>query len=179
MRNFITLLSIIFIITACDGKYVHMKQMLYMTVDDVVQTADFKVYDETKFSDEVESQLKKHKYNLNWDRSFYEVFANDLNNPTIPDDVKQDSYNKAQFYKQEILNEMDTITYLENLGKIDTKIFNDVVYTTYKMSYMYVKPNGDKDMDLCFGRFDNKGKMILFKPSSKSKWMVLEKPVYE
>ena len=115
MKKFLTILSIIFIITACDGKYVHMKQMLYMSVDNVVQTSDYGVYKEITFSEDMAKQLKLHNYNLNWDKSFYEVFSADVNDETIPETYRKESAEKAEFYKEEIQKEIDIINNLENI----------------------------------------------------------------
>ena len=151
-----------------------MEKMLAQGVE-VRGVTGFEEYKTVRLCDEVTYLLKLHKYNLNWDECFYEGFVEGINDPTTPEQFYEYNVTKAEYYKNEIVKEKETIAYLETIGDAYPDLYDKTYYTTYRLVYLYTTPEGEKKCNACYGKFNNNGKMMAFKSSGTGEWEILEK----
>ena len=166
----IILLSVIF--TSCSREYIKMKTVLDNTVNPC-EYVEFKRHEVTTLGNVVAEQLKYYKSKLSWDKSFQDAYQEGIDNNSPFTKDKE----KVEYYSQEIEKDLVMIAYLESLDENYPEIYNDISFITYKLSYMYVNDSGDKDLDICFGRFDRWHNMIAFKPNAQAKWMIFSDQV--
>lgn len=166
----IILLSVIF--TSCNREYIKMKAVLNNTVNPCGYV-EFKQHEVITLGDEVAEQLKYYKSKLSWDKSFRDAYQEGIDNNSPFTQDKE----KVELYSQEIDKDRIMIAYLESLDDNYPEIYNDISFITYKLSYMYVNDSGDKDLDICFGRFDRRHNLVAFKSNAQAKWMIFSDKV--
>ena len=131
---------------------------------------EFKEHNTVKYSEYVGDLTRYYNYKLNWDKSFYDSFAE---NPSNDYDKEKMSY-----YEDEIVKDYIMLSYLDSIPNKYPDLFNDIHYKTYKLSYLYINDSGERVLDICFGRFDKNGNLYAFKENSNAQWNILGKPIY-
>ena len=163
MKKFI--ICLILILSTCfvygQGSQRMMKKELTNRVD-VRGVADFKVYNSTTLEDDVEYQLKVYHYYLSWHYSWYDAFYQSGDQPQ-----------KIEQYKDAISKDWMMINHLHSIEENYKDIYDNITFTTYRLTYLYVDSTGKKISDFCFAKFNNKGKMVAFKQTGTSKWEIL------
>ncbi len=130
---------------------------------------DFQVYKTITLGEEVNDQIKLHNFYLNWHTTGVECFEEAV---TGDYQLEFHEYNLERLAYHKEATKKDKLM-LDYLNKLDPNTFNDITFTIYKLTYMYIDDNGDRQLELCFGKFNNSGELVAFKPSSKAKWNVL------
>lgn len=130
---------------------------------------DFQVYKTITLGEEVNDQIKLHNFYLNWHTTGVECFEEVV---TGYYQLKFREYNLERLAYHKEATKKDKLM-LDYLNKLDPNTFNDITFTIYKLTYMYIDDNGDRQLELCFGKFNNSGELVAFKSSSKAKWNIL------
>lgn len=157
-----------------DPKEKELKKMVkvyYETHD----FTNFEEYQSIRLCDEVEQQIKVMNTKLNWDKSFSAAYKENLDGvveTTIPKDEVLSNY---FFYNIEVKKDEDMLVYLKTLHKLYPDIYNEVSYTTYRITYLGKDKDGNVIHDRCYGKFDNDGVMVAYRISDTAEWKVTYK----
>lgn len=140
---------------------------------DILSTYDFKVYKTITLKDEVEEQLKLHKYRLGWDKSFHKEFSSEAKNIKWSASDRKWYSDRSTAYKDSIAMENTIIDYLESIKELYPDEYEKVSFTTYRLAYTYNDKDNNNTLELCFGTFDSDGNMVKFRPTSHGDWEII------
>jgi len=130
---------------------------------------DFQVYKTVTLGEEVNDQIKLHNFYLNWHTTGVKCFEEAV---TGDNQLELREYNLERLAYHKEATEKDKLM-LDYLYILDPNTFDDITFIIYKLTYMYIDDNSNRQMEMCFGKFNNLGEMVSFKPTSKSKWKAL------
>ncbi len=136
---------------------------------------NFEEYQSICLCDEVEQQIKVMNTKLNWDKSFCETYRENLDGEvesTLSEDEVAFSYN---YYKHEIEKDEKTLEYLKYVNLLYPEKYNEVSFTTYRITYLGKDKDGNVIHDRCYGKFDNDGVMVAYRMSDTAEWKVTYK----
>jgi len=136
---------------------------------------NFEEYQSIRLCDEVEQQIKVMNTKLNWDKSFCEAYRENLDGEvesTLSEDEVVFSYN---YYKHEIEKDEKMLEYLKYVNLLYPEKYNEVSYTTYRITYLGKDKDGNVIHDRCYGKFDNDGVMVAYRMSDTAEWKVTYK----
>lgn len=136
---------------------------------------NFEEYETIRLCDEVEQQIKIFKTKLSWDKSFCEAYRENLDGEvesTLSEDEVVFSYH---FYKNEIEKDENMLEYLKYVNLLYPEKYNEVSYTTYRITYLGKDKDGNVIHDRCYGKFDNDGVMVAYRMSDTAEWKVTYK----
>ena len=140
---------------------------------DILSTYDFQEYETITLKDEVEDQLKLHNYKLGWANSFYKEYSSWANDTNIPRSEREWGDNRVKDYKDSITRETAIINHLESIKELYPDEYENVSFTTYKLTYAYTNKDNKNTLELCFGTFDNEGNLVKFRPTSLGDWKII------
>ena len=162
MKKIVTLIVAVCALTGCISKEQRAMEQMISKITEPTGFSEFKEYKTICLADEVHDKLLEHKSILSWHESWYDLYSSESPDPE-----------KAAFYKGELVKDREMINLLENIEKDYPDLYNEVSFTIYRMSYLHQDKEGNKTIDICFGRFNNNGEMVAFKQDGTADWVVL------
>ena len=126
--------------------------------------------DSIKLYQEVDNQIMRQEFYLNWHSSFAEAFEEASQDMTQPMEKRLSWKAKAEKYKDAVKEDK------KNIAKLDSvrfKYSDTVSFKIYEMHYLYLKDDGTKDLDICYGKFDMNKNLVAYKYSKNPKWIVI------
>lgn len=119
---------------------------------------------------EVENQISRQEYYLNWHSSFAQAYEEAYQDTTRPMEKRLAWKAKAEKYKDVVNEDKRNLAYLDSVkGK-----YSDMVsFKIYEMHYLYLKDDGTRDLDICYGKFDMNKNLVAYKYSKNPKWIVI------
>lgn len=130
---------------------------------------NFEEYKTTCLCDEVLEQKAVFKWKMNWDISFLDVFEDTIKT-TLSDDYILFKHN---FYKKEIEKDKEMLVYLESIDEIYPDKFNEVSFTTYRITYLAENKDGDIIHDRCYGKFNTAGELVSYRMADSASWTTI------
>ena len=119
---------------------------------------------------EVEDQISRQEYYLNWHSSFASAYEEAAQDTTQPLDKRLAWKKKAEKYKNAVNEDKRNIAYLDS---VPDNYSDAVSFTIYEMHYLYLKDDGTKDVDVCYGKFDKNKNLVAYKLSKNPKWVIV------
>ena len=126
--------------------------------------------DSIKLYQEVDNQIMRQEFYLNWHSSFAEAFAEASQDTTQPMEKRLSWKAKAEKYKDAVKEDRKNIAHLDS---VRFKYSDTVSFKIYEMHYLYLKDDGTRDLDICYGKFDMNKNLVAYKYSKNPKWIVI------
>lgn len=176
MKQLFTILTSILVITlfnSCStSPEVALRKMVMESYEPYGFTG-FEEYETIHLRDEVKEQIRTFKWKMNWDKSFYNAFRENVEDGvecTLPENYILQKYS---FYKDEIKKDEEMLAHLESIERDYPDKYNEVSFTIYKITYLAKDKDGNQIHNNCYGRFNKDGKMVAFKLTDESDWTML------
>ena len=116
------------------------------------------------------NQINREEFLLSWHKSFAEAFGEASQDETQPLEKRTEWKVKSEKYKNAVTQEKKELEYLNTIA---SNYENVCTFTIYEMHYMYVNDSGEKECDICYGKFDNDGTLVAYKLSKVPEWVVI------
>ena len=135
---------------------------------------NFEEYRTVRLCDEVLEQKAVFKWKMNWDISFYDAYLETIKNDSLPMTPSEDYIRfKYDFYKKEIEKDKEMLVYLESIDEIYPDKFNEVSFTTYRITYLAENKDGDIIHDRCYGKFNTAGELVSYRMTDSASWTTI------
>ena len=130
---------------------------------------NFEEYRTVRLCDEVREQKAIFKLKMNWDISFLDAFEDTVKTTLSEDYILF----KRNFYEKEIDKDKEMLMYLDCIDEIYPDKFNEVSFTTYRITYLVKNKDGDMIHNRCYGKFNTAGELVSYRMTDSASWKTI------